>query len=211
MTLQAYQLTCSRGDRQLFSDVNFEINAGEALWLTGSNGSGKTSLLRLLCGLASPIAGEVRWNGRSVRAPREAFYQDLIYCGHASNVKDDLAAWQNVLIGIKLSGKHCSRKDAYDALARFGLQSVAHLPAHTLSQGQRKRVTLARLCIHPIPKLLILDEPFTELDQDTVNILCDSLNQHLAQGGIVVYTTHQEVTLKARRLHFLDMNHTALC
>lgn len=211
MTLQSYQLACERGERQLFGNINFEINAGEALWLSGSNGSGKTSLLRLLCGLASPTMGEVRWNGRNIQSQREDYCRDLIYCGHSSGVKDDLAAWENVAMGTRLSGRHCSRDDAYQALAQIGLPNVAHLPTRTLSQGQRKRLALARLCIHPFPKLLILDEPFTALDQQAVYTLREILNLQLAHGAMVVYTTHQELTLTAQRLHRLDLNQAARC
>ena len=210
-SLQAYRLACARGDRQLFCDINFEIKAGEALWLAGANGSGKTSLLRLLCGLTAPVIGEVRWGGRDIQNLREEFYQDLIYFSHASSVKDDLTAWENVLIGSKLSGRKCNREYAHYALNQVGLMRAANSLTRTLSQGQRKRVALARLCIHPVPKLVILDEPFTGLDQDAIGALCGVLNQHLAQGGIVVYTTHQELTLKPERLHFLDLSQTASC
>jgi heme exporter protein A len=209
MTLQAHQLAFSRGDRQLFDDVNFEIDSGEALWLSGSNGSGKTSLLRLLCGLSQPTIGEVRWQGRNIRSLREDYCRDLIYCGHASGVKEDLTAWENVAIGIELSGKDCSRQDAYRALDQIGLAHIAHLPARVLSQGQRKRVALARLCLEPVPKILILDEPFTALDQRAIGALRDVLNRHLERGSTIVYTTHQELLLKARRLHLLDLNGAA--
>ena len=206
MTLQAYELAYARGDRQLFNNINFELQAGEALWVSGSNGSGKTSLLRLLCGLSFPMSGQVRWRGRDIKTLREDFYDDVIFCGHAIGVKDDLTAWENVLISTKIAGKHCSREDAYQALDQVGLAGISHLPAGALSQGQRKRVALARLCVQPLPRLLILDEPFTALDQHAVNSLRDTLDQHLSQGGMVVYTTHQELILKAERLHFLDLS-----
>ncbi|MES2932744.1 MAG: ATP-binding cassette domain-containing protein, partial [Pseudomonadota bacterium] len=148
----------------------------------------------------------VRWHGRSIQNLREDFYRELLYCGHAAGVKDDLAAWENVAVSTRLSGKSCSRDEAYQALEQVGLLNIAHLPARSLSQGQRKRVALARLCVQPRPKLLLLDEPFTALDQRSINSLGDILNLHLAQGGVVVYTTHQELTLKAQRLHRLDLN-----
>jgi len=211
MTLQGYQLACTRGDRQLFSDINLEIQAGEALCLTGANGSGKTSLLRLLCGLAIPHVGEVCWNGRDIRTSREEFQRDLIYCGHASGVKDDLRAWENVAIGSRLAGNWCTKEEAYRALDQVGLGNVADLPAGALSQGQRKRVALTRLCLQPLPKLLILDEPSTALDQYAIHLLCEILDRHLALGGIAVYTTHQKLALKPRRLHLLDLNQAAPC
>jgi heme exporter protein A len=209
MTLQAHQLAFSRGDRQLFDRISFEVDAGEALWLTGGNGSGKTSLLRLLCGLSLPTAGEVRWNGRNIRSLREDYSRDLVYCGHATGVKEDLTAWENVAIGLELSGKSCTRLNAFQALEESGLAHVAHLPARVLSQGQRKRVALARLRIAPTPKILILDEPFTALDQNAVDALSEVLSGHLAQGCAIVYTTHQQLLLKARHVHRLDLSQAA--
>jgi heme exporter protein A len=211
MTLQGYQLACVRGERELFADLNFDIEEGDALWLVGANGSGKTSLLRLLCGLASPQAGEVRWNGHDIRSVREEFQRNLIYCGHASGVKDDLTAWENVAIGSRLAGRRCSREEADRALDQAGLAHVARVPAGVLSQGQRKRIALARLCLLPTSKLLILDEPSSALDRHALQLLCDILDLHLARGGMAVYTTHQELALKTRRLHLLDMSQPISC
>ena len=168
MTLQAYQLACTRGERQLFNDINFDINAGDAMRVAGANGSGKTSLLRMLCGLAFPAAGEVRWNGRNIRAAREEFGSQLIYLGHANGVKDDLAAWENIVVASTLSGNSASRDDAYAALEQLGLAQAADLPTRALSQGQRKRVALARLRLGMTTPLWILDEPFAALDQNAV-------------------------------------------
>ena len=211
MTLQAYQLACTRGERQLFNDINFEINAGDAMRVAGANGSGKTSLLRLLCGLSFPAAGQVRWRGRNIRAVREEFCSQMIYLGHANGVKDDLIAWENVVIASTLSGNPVSRDEAYGALEQLGLTRAADLPTRALSQGQRKRVALARLRLTMKTPLWILDEPFTALDQNAVTELCGTLNQHLAQGGMVVYTTHQEIELSAHRLLCLDLSQDAAC
>ena len=145
MTLQAYQLACTRGERQLFNNINFDIGAGDAMRVAGTNGSGKTSLLRMLCGLAPPAMGEVRWKGRNIRAVREEFGGQLIYVGHANGVKDDLVAWENIVIASTLSGNPVSRDEAYAALEQLGLARAANLPTRALSQGQRKRVALARL------------------------------------------------------------------
>lgn len=213
MTLQAHQLACTRGERQLFSDINFEINAGDAMRVAGANGSGKTSLLRMLCGLAFPAAGEVRWHGRNIRAVREEFGSQLIYLGHANGVKDDLAAWENIVVASTLSGNPVSRNEAYAALEQLGLARAADLPTQALSQGQRKRVALARLQVGQGMKapLWILDEPFTALDQNAVAQLCGTLNQHLAHGGMVIYTTHQEIDLSAQRLLRLDLSRGGTC
>ena len=211
MTLQACQLACTRGERQLFNDINFEISAGDAMRVAGTNGSGKTSLLRMLCGLAFPATGEVRWHGRNIRAVREEFGNQLIYLGHANGVKDDLVAWENIVIASTLSGNPVSRDDAYAALEQLGLARAADLPTRALSQGQRKRVALARLWLGMKTPLWILDEPFTALDQDAVALLCNTLNEHLAHGGMVIYTTHQEITLRAQRLLCLDLSLETAC
>jgi heme exporter protein A len=212
MTLHAFQLACTRGDRQLFNDINFEIHPGGALHVAGTNGSGKTSLLRMLCGLSSPAAGEVRWSGHNIRTVREEFASQLLYLGHANGVKDDLTAWENVVVAATLSGNRVSRGDAYLALEKVGLGRVANLPTRALSQGQRKRVMLARLRLGmATAPLWILDEPFTALDHSAVTELCGTLNHHLVHGGMVIYTTHQEINLSASRTQRLDLSRENAC
>jgi heme exporter protein A len=211
MTLQAHQLTCVRGERRLFRGVDFEISAGDALRVVGANGSGKTSLLRILCGLAQPAEGEVRWHGRSIRELREEFCRHLIYLGHANGVKDDLLAWENIVVASTLSGNPVTQSDAVHALKQLGLGRAVSLPTRVLSQGQRKRVALARLQLSTSTPLWILDEPFTALDQNSVAELCGTVNRHLADGGMVIYTTHQEIDLTARRARRLDLSLGTLC
>lgn len=211
MTLQGYQLACSRGERHLFTDINFEIQGGDALHIAGTNGSGKTSLLRLICGLAYPAAGEVRWNGKNIRNDREDFCRELIYLGHANGVKDDLAAWENLVINATFSGHPITREQAWTALDKLGLDEVGHLPTRVLSQGQRKRVALARLWLEQAPKVWVLDEPFTALDRDAVKQLCQKLEEHLASGGLVVYTTHQEISLGTGRMLRLNLGEEVPC
>jgi heme exporter protein A len=211
MTLQAIQLACTRGERTLFSGLNSEIKGGDALRVAGTNGSGKTSLLRLLCGLAVPTEGEVRWNGKNIQGAREDFCKDLIYLGHAGGVKDDLAAWENLMATTTLSGRPIDREQAWQALDHVGLGEVGHLPTRSLSQGQRKRVALARLQLEAAPLLWILDEPFTALDQAAVAALCNTLNAHLAGGGMLIYTTHQEITLASGNMRRLDLGGEGAC
>ncbi|OWW19505.1 cytochrome c biogenesis heme-transporting ATPase CcmA [Noviherbaspirillum denitrificans] len=211
MSLQAHSLTCIRGDLQLFADLSFDIQPGDALWVSGTNGSGKTSLLRMLCGLAAPAAGEVRWQGRNIRSLRDEFCSKLIYIGHANGVKDDLMAWENLVISTTLAGDPVSEEEAHQALQHLGLGRAADLPTRALSQGQRKRVALARLSLGMKMPLWILDEPFTALDKSAVAALCGTISKHLSGGGMVIYTTHQEIDLSAKRALRLDMNEGRLC
>lgn len=211
MTLQAHQLTCVRGERRLFRGVDFEIAAGDALRVVGANGSGKTSLLRILCGLAQPAEGDVRWYGRSIHASREEYCRHLIYLGHANGVKDDLLAWENIVVASTLSGNPVTQPDAVHALKQLGLGRAVNLPTRVLSQGQRKRVALARLQLSAAIPLWILDEPFTALDQNSVAELCGTINRHLADGGMVIYTTHQEIDLTAGRARRLDLSLGTVC
>lgn len=211
MSLVSEGLAASRGDRVLFTDVSFTLHGGEALWVRGANGSGKSTLLRLLCGLGLPLAGEVRWCRQPIRQLREYFHRNLLYLGHASGIKDDLLAWENLATAAALAGRACSRAQALAALDRIGLSDQACLPARVLSQGQRRRVALARLYLDSLPSLVLLDEPFSALDQAAVASLCDALGAHLDSGGTVVYTTHQPVSLKAERLALVDLSADHAC
>jgi len=206
MGLQVSQLACARGERQLFIDVSFELRQGEALWLQGRNGSGKTSLLRLLCGLGVPLAGEIRWHGQPIRQLREDYHRELLYCGHAGAIKDELTAWENVATTSALAGRACTRTQALQALASVGLAGQALQPARLLSQGQRRRVALAQLALPDLPPLLLLDEPFVALDEAAARAVCGTLERHLAQGGMLVYTTHQPQVLSARSHGLLNLD-----
>lgn len=198
--LSVKDLTCVRGDRPLFTGATFSISSGQAIYVTGANGAGKTSLLRLLCGLASPEHGEVLWDGESIRHLREEFSRHLIYLGHAAALKDELTACENLLTGATLSGHALSRQAAVGALQRMGLKGREDLPARVLSQGQRRRVNLARLVLPSPPQLWVLDEPFNALDVKAVEQLRQIMVDHVEAGGMVVYTTHNEVAFPASRL-----------
>lgn len=215
MTLQASQLAFARGNRPLFTDVSFELKPGEALRVAGRNGSGKTSLLRVLCGLSQALKGDVRWQGQLIARQRDSFHQSLTYMGHGLGLKDDLTACENVQISAVLAGHACTRSQAQGALAQFGLKGKADLPARVLSQGQRRRVLLSRLALAPAEgasaRLLVLDEPFVALDQESVSLLASVLERQLVQGAMLVYTTHQPLALKASGTHelLLGVDHVA--
>lgn len=211
MGLQALDISCTRGGLELFAGITFTLSPGEALRVAGRNGSGKSSLLRILCGLTDPAGGEVRWEGRRIQRIREQYCGNLTYIGHASGIKDELLAWENVAFAASLAGARIGTQAACDALEQVGLSHVADLPARSLSQGQRKRVALARLCLETPQRLWILDEPFTALDTDAVQDLCVAIDRHLARGGLAVYTTHQDIVLSAGRQLQLDLGQMRPC
>lgn len=189
MSLQARALTLAKGDRELFANLSFTVAAGGALRVLGANGAGKTSLLRVLCGLSRPDEGDILWRGEHIRATGSPFCASLVYLGHADAVKHDLLAWENVVIGALLNSP-VSREAACRSLAALGLEDQANLPARALSQGQRKRVALARLHLAPADSLWILDEPFSSLDAAAAAHLSTLLEAHCAGGGMVIYTSH---------------------
>ena len=192
--LQIDRLSCVRGDRTLFSDLSFGIGGGELLHLKGHNGSGKTTLLRALAGLLLPESGEIRWQGRNIRSLREEYSRHLLYLGHLNGIKGDLTAIENLRISSVLGGFDLSDQRAWQVLAEIGLRGHEDLPTKHLSQGQKRRVALARLLVNEAA-LWILDEPFTALDVDAVQLLQDVIHTHVQNGGAAVVTTHQEVAM----------------
>jgi len=206
--LQAQELACVRGDRRLFRGIGFELGPGTLLRVQGANGSGKTSLLRILAGLGLPAAGEVRWHGTPIRRQRETFAAALCYLGHLVGLKDELTPAENLRIEAGLSGWSVPGRGGERiaaALAFWGIERQAALPLRVLSAGQRRRAALARLLLADAAPLWILDEPFTALDVQAVQRLADVIGQRLAQGGIVVLTSHQEVPLAGATVQTLTL------
>lgn len=192
--LQLLGLRCVRARRVLFSDLSLDVPRGHVLRVQGANGAGKTSLLRMICGLLSPHDGQVRWEGRAIGALREEFGRQLIFFGHAVGVKPELTALENLQVLMALGGTQPDVGMAALALQEAGLAGYERAPARTLSQGQRRRVALARLTLATHP-LWVLDEPFNALDQAATQWLLGLIATHAARGGIVVLTSHQSVSL----------------
>lgn len=203
--LEADNLECVRGERRLFAGLGFRLEAGELLYLQGKNGSGKTSLLRMLIGLLPPEAGEIRWQGKSIRKLSEEYRAELCYLGHQNAIKEELTPLENLLAAARLAEEILSEDDAIDALEQVGLAGREDLACKYLSQGQKRRVALARLVTERRP-LWILDEPFVALDVTAVDWLAGIISAHLQRGGLAVMTTHQLVTIPAGAVRELRLS-----
>ena len=186
--LEVSNLACTRGDHRLFSGLNFSLNFGQIMQVEGANGSGKTSLLRTLCGFIAPEQGDIVWRGERIRDLAEEYYGELLYLGHLNAIKDELSALENLRIAAGLSGVELKEQEAIAALRRMGLRGRELLPTKVLSQGQRRRVALARLLVTDA-KLWILDEPLTALDVGAVGLVQEVITEHLKQQGMVIFAT----------------------
>ena len=193
--LGASALACRRGRRLLFQGLNLQLQPGSITWLRGRNGSGKTSLLRILAGLSAPAEGALLWNGASGGAAQEAAHRGTLYLGHANALKDDLRLAEALAFLAQLQGLDDPTRRARQALARLGLANRADAPVRTLSQGQRRRGALARLALDDAPCTWLLDEPYDALDTDAVAVLSGLIEAQAGRGGAVLLTSHQAVPL----------------
>jgi len=203
--LEVINLACVRGTRRLFRDLNFSAQEGELIELRGPNGSGKTSLLRIICGLATPAAGEVRWNGESIRSLAEEYFSSVAYLGHQNAVKDELSALENLRISSAVSGQRLDKSEAQEILARVGLSEQQNLPSRVLSAGQWRRLGMTRLLTSPA-KLWILDEVLTSLDSSAMDLSRQFISKHLQQNGIAIVATHQDLNIGAGRGQRLQLS-----
>ena len=201
--LEATHLGCVRGDRRLFSDVNFALSPGSLLQVQGPNGSGKTSLLRMICGMLAPAEGEIRWQGANIHALGEEYYTSLTYVGHRNGLKEELTPVENLRFTSGLAGIAVSREEAKSTLATIGLAGRENLPARLLSEGQRRRTTLARLLICKT-SVWVLDEVLASLDTSAVQIVKSMIEEHLSKGGTAIVATHHELDLSAGSFQRLD-------
>ncbi len=203
--LTADNLVGVRGERLLFEKLSFKLTNGTVLYLQGANGSGKTTLLRTICGLSKPYDGSINWCGENINTLAEDYSKHVLYIGHLPGIKDDLTALENLQFSLTLSGLNISEHNATEVLKMLGLAKGLNLPTRMLSQGQRRRVALARLWLQDLP-LWILDEPFTALDTHATQLLKQKIETFANAGGIVVMTTHQEVDMNVPKFQQLRLD-----
>jgi heme exporter protein A len=192
---EARSLECVRDDRLLFNDLSFAVAESEVLQIEGPNGSGKTSLLRILCGLRLAEAGQVLWQGESIISNREDYYANMVYIGHLPCVKGDLTVLENVRSLLDTRSLSLGNEEIEAALAKVGLASYEDVPGKALSSGQRRRILLAFVELSQA-NLWILDEPLTALDVQGVALMESMIMQHKQSGGSVVFTTHHGMQLE---------------
>jgi heme exporter protein A len=203
--LQVRQIECTRGNRRLFHDLSFRLEAKQALRVGGENGSGKTSLLRMLAGLSPAETGEILWNGVRIAQLGEDYRRDIVFLGHANGLKDDLTPIENLRYALELAGTGADAGGLREALTRQGLAEAADLPVKVLSQGQKRRVALCRLEFCVEKPLWVLDEPFAALDAGSVARVAAVVVAHLRAGGMVIFTTHQEVEFADVQVNALEL------
>ncbi|ELL4667820.1 cytochrome c biogenesis heme-transporting ATPase CcmA [Vibrio fluvialis] len=190
--LEVKNLTAIRDERVLFEGLSFTIQSGELVQIEGRNGTGKTTLLRIVTGLGDRDDGEIHWNNVNIEADRDSYHQELLFLGHQTGVKRELTALENLRFYQAVHTAGTQEEDLYQALTQVGLAGREDVPVAQLSAGQQRRVALARLWLSR-QKLWILDEPLTAIDKQGVKVLEALFLQHAEQGGIVVLTTHQDM------------------
>ena len=188
--LKGDDLSCIRDDRVLFEELTFELVSGQVLLLEGKNGSGKTSLLRILCGFREPDSGQVTWCGDAINDSQ--YYADMAYVGHLDGVKKELTVMENLKVSLALGRP--GQYSIQQALNKVHLVNYDDVLVQALSAGQKRRLSLARLLITQ-NSVWILDEPFTSLDKQGIMLIESLMSEHCAKGGMIILTSHHDIVL----------------
>lgn len=202
--LELINLDCVRGGRPLFRNLNVSVPGGTLLQVEGANGSGKTSMLRIVCGLMSPESGEVRWNGANIKSLGEEYSQTLAYLGHRNGIKEELTPLENLKVSNSVAGSKLKTEEAQAALKLLGLESRQNFPVRYLSEGQRRRAALARI-VTGGAKLWVLDEVLAALDTAAVDVVRTILERHLESGGTAIVATHHDLQMSAGVFQRLEL------
>lgn len=208
VSLSVSGLGCLRGGKVLFRDLDFVLGRGQALVVNGANGAGKSSLLRSLAGLLPWRAGQLQWCGQTLKPTDAAYAQCLAYLGHHSGMNDTLTGLENLRFALTLAGAPWDAGRVQQVLQRLALQDVASRPLGRLSQGQRRRLALARVSLSQRP-LWLLDEPDNSLDGEGSQCLAQMLEQHLEAGGLAVVVSHRGLALPPQRTQTLSLSSAA--
>ncbi|USD65999.1 cytochrome c biogenesis heme-transporting ATPase CcmA [Vibrio sp. SCSIO 43136] len=190
--LDISNLTAIRDERVLFEELSFRVQPGELIQIEGRNGTGKTTLLRIIAGLGDHEGGEIEWKGESIFSSRDNYHQDLLFLGHQTGVKRELSGFENLMFYQQIHQQKNDPQAILDALTQVGLAGREEVPVAQLSAGQQRRVALARLWLSNHP-LWILDEPLTAIDKQGVKVLEQLFLNHAQNGGMVMLTTHQDM------------------
>lgn len=201
--LQTRDLSCVKDDRVLFEGLNLSLSAGQILLVEGKNGSGKTSLLRILTGLSLPEEGEVLWQGESIGDVGPEYYEQVNYVGHHDGIKRDLTCLENLRL-VQAMGKP-QPIELDDALEKVNLYRFGENFVSTLSAGQKRRLAMARLVVTEA-KLWIMDEPFTSLDKASMAMFQKMFEDHLQTGGVIVMTSHHDIEMPDSDVVRLDLS-----
>ena len=204
LSLTFSRLGCVRGGRELFKNVDCTLQAGQWLYVTGANGVGKTSLLRMVCGLAPIDSGEILWNGSPIHQQSDSYRQDLCYLGHLNALQESMTVEENLMFTAALAGQAVDAAQSRAVLTRFGLRGRSRQLVRHLSQGQKRRVALSRLALSAA-RLWVLDEPYVAMDEPGIQLLADLIASHLGQGGLALLTSHQRVAIGSQPAQLLQL------
>lgn len=184
-------ISCERQERILFRNLNFDAHSGELVRILGKNGSGKSSLLKIIIGLLRPLSGEIQWNRQDIAVYRSDFVSQLTYIGHKAAIKTELTVTENIRTLLGFRGTQSSDESVANTLELLELAQYAQIQAGYLSQGQQRRIALSRLWLEPT-SLWVLDEPYTALDKQGIQQIDIAISKALSAGTIVIMTSHQE-------------------